>query len=164
MNKTERLFYNYLVEKGLTEKKILRIKHGSPDFVVEKKNKKIGYEVKLLIGKSIYFYPGQFKKITKNNFEQFIVIMKKGMITPLKIIPFKDIQDKNRQNIRGYTIHIAPERKGIMVYNLEVDTPLWEKFKACLRKVYWKEGCDINEGLIKLIKKFVEEKGEIENE
>ncbi len=42
-------------------------------------------------------------------------------------------------------------------YSFRVEKKVWEKFSACLRKVYWKEGYSKDEGLIILIKKFVEE-------
>lgn len=43
------------------------------------------------------------------------------------------------------------------LYQFRVKKVLWEDFKACLRKVYWKEGLAIDEGIIKLIEKFVKE-------
>ena len=47
--------------------------------------------------------------------------------------------------------------EGTKTYRLEVSTELWKRFRACLRKVYWKKGITVNEGVISLIKKFVEE-------
>jgi len=46
---------------------------------------------------------------------------------------------------------------GDVYYQLKVEKGIWENFKACLRKVYWKEGITIDKGIIKLIKKFIEE-------
>ena len=45
----------------------------------------------------------------------------------------------------------------IVNYQLEIDRKLWDNFKACLRKVYWKEGMTIDKGIISLITKFVED-------
>ena len=42
-------------------------------------------------------------------------------------------------------------------YRFTIDKKLWERFSACLRKVYWKEGMRKDKGIIVLIKKFVEE-------
>jgi len=55
-------------------------------------------------------------------------------------------------------------KKGIVkCYNVKVDPELWVKFKICLNKVYSEEFAkremDINDVLIILIKKFVEENG-----
>lgn len=49
------------------------------------------------------------------------------------------------------------EVNGNTLYQFSVNKILWENFKACLRKVYWKEGLAIDEGIIKLIEKFVKE-------
>lgn len=41
-------------------------------------------------------------------------------------------------------------------YQLIVDAKMWDKFKSCLKKVYWKEDITINWGINRLIKEFVE--------
>jgi len=45
----------------------------------------------------------------------------------------------------------------IKTYRLEVPGKIWEKFRACLRKVYWEKGMTVNNGVVELIKKFIEE-------
>ncbi len=42
-------------------------------------------------------------------------------------------------------------------YRLEVSEDVWNKFRAYLRKVYWEEDVTVNEGVVRLIKKFIEE-------
>lgn len=42
-------------------------------------------------------------------------------------------------------------------FRLIIEKGLWRRFKACLRKVYWERGITIQEGLVELIRKFVEE-------
>ena len=44
-----------------------------------------------------------------------------------------------------------------VTYQFRIKKDLWGKFKACLRKTYWKEGKPINKGIIELIEKFVKE-------
>lgn len=46
--------------------------------------------------------------------------------------------------------------KSYITYRLEVPVDLWNNFKAFLRKVYWKEEMNIDEGIIKLMKEFIE--------
>jgi len=38
----------------------------------------------------------------------------------------------------------------------DIDVKLWERFKGCLRKVYWKEGITINDGIMNLIREFID--------
>jgi len=45
--------------------------------------------------------------------------------------------------------------KSYRTYRLEVPNELWDKFKACLRKVYWKEESTISQGVIKLMEEFI---------
>jgi len=48
--------------------------------------------------------------------------------------------------------------KEIIDYRLrDVNRKVWEDFKKCLRKVYWRENLTISDGIIRLIKKFIEE-------
>lgn len=42
-------------------------------------------------------------------------------------------------------------------YRLEVNRGMWENFKSCLRRIYWKEGITLDKGLIMLIEKFIEQ-------
>jgi len=42
-----------------------------------------------------------------------------------------------------------------IIYQFRVKRNLWEDFKSCLRKVYWKEGIAIDKWLIKSIEEFV---------
>lgn len=42
-------------------------------------------------------------------------------------------------------------------YQFNVEKKLWMGFKACLRKVYWKEGKSINKWLLDSIEEFVKE-------
>jgi len=46
--------------------------------------------------------------------------------------------------------------KSYITYRLEVPIDLWSSFKAYLRKIYWKEEITIDEGIIKLMKEFIE--------
>lgn len=50
-----------------------------------------------------------------------------------------------------------------IVYQFKVKKKLWESFKDCLRKVYWKGGISINEWLIKSIEEFVNKNMEEKN-
>jgi len=54
------------------------------------------------------------------------------------------------------------EKNKEVLYQFKIDRKLWEEFQAYLRKIYWRENLSLDKGIIRLIKKFIEE-SKIEN-
>lgn len=153
MNKAEQIFYNYLVKKqGINPKDIKKSKSDSPDFIVNQNKNIKGYEVKLLRGKRITFYPKQLLKMKQKNIEQEIVIIKYGKKIPIKIIPLEKLKNIPYQNFEGFKIISMENKENIIFFKLEVPTEIWEEFKKTMDK-----SCTINEVLIEMIKKRIKE-------
>lgn len=52
---------------------------------------------------------------------------------------------------------MVKDTKSYKTYRIEIPNELWGNFKSLLRKVYWKEGITVNQGIVKLMENFVKE-------
>ena len=64
MNKTELLGWELLREQGYKKKDVKFNCNKSPDFICSDGKR---YEVKIIFGKNILFYPTQIKSLKKND-------------------------------------------------------------------------------------------------
>lgn len=120
MNKTEKIFYDYLInEKKIPKENIINNPKSSPDFIVEENGERIGYEVKKALFKIIYIPGTQHNSIKNADYKTFIVLMKKGEKKPTKLIPYNKLSKKNPQIIDGYKIYIA--KKDMATFNVSIN-------------------------------------------
>jgi len=95
MNKTELLGFEWLKKQGYKNKDIKFRCNKSPDFICSDGKR---YEVKIIMGRSILFYPIQIKSFKKN--DVILVFNKEKFITKFlwkerrKIFPFNILLKK----------------------------------------------------------------------
>lgn len=88
MNNTELKAYNWLITQGYKESEIIKQKK-SPDFII---NNSIGYEIKLVYGKTICFHTKQFNFL-KSQPNIIVLVFNKKSDIPISSIPTIDLED-----------------------------------------------------------------------
>lgn len=108
MNKTERAFYNVLInDYKINEENIRFSPISSPDFEIMNNSEVVkGYEVKCIKYGVIRIQIQQDKELRKNKERNHIVVMDKDIGKPLKIISYTKIKEKNFQIIDGIKVYI----------------------------------------------------------